>query len=438
VVLLMVAACGSTSGGSGRQDAAVDTQVPQVDANIDVAAQFDAAAPDGPTCGTFQTLTGCDVEMTACTTADVENSDECGGDLDCVQSELFTRPMCLRKCNCTAECPPSSFCYPAKLTDYTSSGVASSLVGKVMGHCFLSLCGQGAISNSSIKNGDLLGPCKLGGEAFIKPGKVDTRDGTCLPIATDWPLGECLPGGTSPRGGECSFDTTGCTDPATFVGCKPGALCIGHQGEATGWCAKTCDPSTEGFDPTAPGSCAADTEVTYDQFCQDSSSYYRPTPDPDAGVELGELTPAYVGFCTDLHACDALAASNQCDGVVWDGGVAWNNCEPTTPLNPFGLCTPSGSVAAEADCDADNLCQPGYICLFVAGATQGSCRQFCGLAENGPSDAGLGEHPCPADQFCGQVLTEEDPTPESDPNDDILSLNWGGCLPITDGGVPDA
>jgi hypothetical protein len=432
VAALALGGCGGTTAGRPL-DAGADA------IQLDAVAQDDTAIPsDGPSCGTFKQLTGCDVELQTCTTADVDNSAECGGDLDCVQTELLVQPVCLRKCNCTAECAPDTFCYPAKISDYTSSSSYSQWVGKAAGHCFYSFCGQGAYSNSTIKNGDLLGGCKLGGEAFIRPGKVETRDGTCWPIASDWPLGQCFAGGSSPRGGDCTFGTTGCTDPATFTGCAQGAVCVGHQGEATGSCAKLCDPTASGFDPSIPGQCAADSNLTHDQYCQDSSSYFRLAPNADAGVDaLGELTPAYGGFCTDLHACDVLAASNQCQSVVADGGVAWDTCEPTTNVNPYGLCNPSGAVAPGGRCDATNLCGVGYSCIYVSGATQGTCQQYCGLGANGPSDAGVGKHPCPSDQTCAPILTAADPTPDTDPNDDPLSLTWGVCVPtpVGDGGV---
>ncbi|HEY3359646.1 MAG TPA: hypothetical protein VGQ83_40725 [Polyangia bacterium] len=434
VALILGGGCGSSTAGV-QKDAGADT-APQLD-----AAQQNDAGPqtDGPACGAFKSLAGCALELKTCTAADVDNSEECGGDLDCVKTELFDQPVCLRKCGCTAECPAETFCYPAKVSDYASTTSYSQWVGKALGHCFWSFCGQAAYASSTLKNGELLGACKLGGEAFIRQGKVDTRDGTCWPIASDWPFGQCFAGGAAPRGGACTFDADTCTDPTTVTGCAPGNICVGRAGEAMGSCAKVCDPSTASFDPSAPGACAGDTNVTHDQYCQDSSTYFRLAPDADGGVgALGELTPAYAGFCTDLHGCDILAAANQCAAVVGDGGVPWNTCEPTTNVDPYGLCSPSGAVAPGGDCDGTNLCGVGYTCIYVNGATQGTCQAYCGLAANGPSDGGVGKHPCPADQFCEQIFTATDPTPETDPNDDPLSLTWGVCVPLpaqTDGGV---
>jgi hypothetical protein len=150
------------------------------------------------------------------------------------------------------------------------------------------------------------------------------------------------------------------------------------------------------------------------------------------------VNPAYIGFCVDDHACDALATSNQCAAVVGDGGVALASCTPTNDVHPYGVCGPAGSAQTGAICDAARLCAPGAVCIYEPGASTGTCLAFCGLGTN------AGHLPCAPGQFCEPVMFGADPTPDFDggapnvPNDDPYALDWGACAPVPDGGVPDA
>jgi hypothetical protein len=426
------AGCGSSSP-SNQQDAAVGDAPVQFDAAHDVAPAPDDA---GPTCGSFYEPSGCGWELSRCTVKK-ENSDECGGDLDCVDSGLYGL-VCLRKCNCSAECGFNTICLPAKTTDYSDTTAATQIIGAARGHCFYSFCGGEGDSTSPFGNGSLFGACDLGKDGFIKAGKVDTRPGTCFPLSTHVPegylkIGLCQQAGSAARGAACSFTTDQCADPTTYDACAVGSVCIGRRNDATGTCAKLCDPKGDGFNPAVTGGCAADSNVTHDQYCQDTSSYQRDCTRTDGGVDYGDdIFYTHLGFCVDSQGCDALSAANTCANVTSDGGVALHSCEPTNPIDPNGLCGDSGDVGPHGTCNGTLLCQPGYVCITTQSQSQGTCEKYCGMGEND------GKLPCAAGEVCTKILYGSDPSSACD--DDPWTLNFGICRPDTrqDGGVePD-
>ncbi|MBI5477345.1 MAG: hypothetical protein HY906_00730 [Deltaproteobacteria bacterium] len=425
--------CGGTGSGN-QQDAAADS-TPQFDAVHDQGPVPDDA---GPTCGTFQDLSGCGFELNPdfqCTVAK-PNSDECGDDLDCVDTGLFGL-QCLRKCNCSAECGFNTICLPSKSTDYSDPNYATQIIGNAKGHCFYSFCGGAGDDTSPFGNGNFFGACQMGADGFIKPGKVDTRPGTCFPMSTDVPegyvaYGLCQQAGDQPRGGACSFDTNQCTKPGTYDACAVGTTCTGRQGNPVGTCARLCDPNATGFIPAVPGECAADSDVPHDQYCQDSSDYqWGDCVESDGGVEYGNPTTYnYVGFCVDSQGCDLFAAANNCASVVSDGGVALNGCEPTSPVNAYGLCGTTGSVGLGGTCNNTLLCAQGLVCITKGGAANGTCEQYCGL---GPNAA---KWPCTVNgEFCDRILYGSDTNPQC--WNDPWTLGYGICKPDTrqDAGV---
>jgi hypothetical protein len=438
VVALVALAAGCSCGGNDPatpQDAATDSG-PKFDRMLHDAASAQDDA--GPTCGTFKAPDGCGFEMWQCTVAKT-NSDECGNDLDCVDTNLYGL-VCLRKCNCSAECGVNTICLPSKADDYAKATDATRFVNNAKGHCFWSFCGDEGTAQPRVGNGVFFGACALGGDAFIKAGKVGTRPGTCIPEISAGPsalpvFGLCQEAGEKPRGGTCSFSLNQCADPASFERCAAGTVCIGHQGDQTGTCAKLCDPSVPGFSPTIPDACGADSDVPYDQYCQDSSSYF-----PQWSYATDGVTPVcstsvffytYVGYCVDAHGCDALAAASNCGGVISDGGVPLNGCEPTNSVTSYGQCSVTGNVPLGGTCNGTLLCQPNLVCITSGGSVQGMCERYCGL---GPNAA---KWPCDSGQYCDAILYGSDATPGKTCYDDPWSQGYGICRPDTrqDGGL---
>ena len=422
--------CGGNNSGN-QQDAAADI-LHQFDADHEAAPVQDDA---GPTCGTFTAPDGCGFELKKCITAKA-NSDECFG-LDCVDTGTYGL-VCLKKCNCTAECGLNTICLPSKASDYADSQGATQVVNNAKGHCYYSFCGGEGDSTSPIGNGNFFGPCTMGAESYFRSGAVQTRAGTCFPIFSDVPsgyikTGQCQEAGSVKRGGDCSFGTNQCYEPSHFDSCAVGTTCIGRQGDQTGTCAKLCNPKADGFNPAVPGDCVADSDIPHDQYCQDSSDYQWDCVDPttDGGVPTytAPLVRNYVGFCVDTQGCDVFAAANNCASAVSDGGVAWNGCEPTSPVNAYGLCGTTGSVALGGTCNNTLLCQQGLVCITLGSAVNGACEQYCGL---GPND---GKWPCGTGEFCDRILYGSDPGAGC--FNDPLSLGFGICKPDTrqDGGV---
>jgi hypothetical protein len=419
--------CGGNSTAN-QQDAAPDAP-PQFDGPHDVAPFQDDA---GPECGTFAQPNGCGFELTRCNTAKT-NSDECGDDLDCVDTGLYGL-VCLRKCTCSAECGINTICLPSNTGDYDTYTEASAFFKNAKGHCFYSFCGGGGSYEAAVGNGSLFGPCTLGGESYFKPGKVQTRPGTCSPLWTHEPngttLGICEEAGAVKRGGTCSFDVNQCEAPSTFDACAVGSVCIGRRGQLTGTCAKLCDPSATGFNPAVTGVCASDSDLAHDQYCQDSSDYQRDCTESDAGVSYGtDIFLRAIGFCVDTPGCDVFAAANNCASAVSDGGVAWNGCEPTTPVDPYGLCGPTGSVGLGGTCNNSLLCQAGFVCITTSGSSNGTCEKYCGFGPN------AGKWPCAGGEYCDPILYGSDPSSEC--WDDPWTLGFGICRPDTrqDGGT---
>ena len=425
--------CGGNSGET-HQDAGPDAPIPQFDGGKDQGPEQDDA---GPTCGTFTAPNGCGFELSSCTVAAV-NSDECGGDIDCVDAGLFGL-VCLKTCTCTAECGFSTICLPSKTTDYVSAATATQIIGSARGHCFYSFCGGEGDDTSPFGNGNFFGACDMGADAFIKPGKVDTLPGTCFPLSTDVqegyvPMGLCQEAGSKPRGGTCSFSTNECFERTTFDACAVGTTCIGRQGDETGTCAKLCDPNATGFNPAVAGDCAADNQVTHDQFCQDSSDYQSGDCVVSDGGVVDYKTPTsynYVGFCVDTQGCDVLAAANTCANVTSDGGVPMHSCEPTSAVDSYGLCGTGGDVGLGGTCNNTLLCQPGLVCITVGTATNGACEKYCGLGPN------VAKMPCGTGEVCDKILYGSDSSAEC--WDDPWTLGFGICKPDTrqDGGAED-
>jgi hypothetical protein len=437
--LLGVSLAAALAFGSGCSCGGNTADNPQ-DAAPDSFHQFDATSdvplPDAsPTCNPFTAAAGCGFELTACTAAKT-NSDECGGDLDCVDSGLYGL-TCLKKCNCSEECGVNNICMPSKSSDYVGTD-ATQIIGSANGHCFYSFCGGEGDSTSPVGNGSFFGACTMGAEAYFKAGAVHSRPGTCFPIFNDVDegyikVGQCQEIGAVKRGGQCSFDLNQCYEPSTFDTCALGTTCIGRQGSQVGTCAKLCDPHATGFNPAVPGGCAADTDVAHDQYCQDSSDYQWDCTDPvvDGGVPTYRGTPVrnYVGFCVDTQGCDLFAAANACATVVSDGGVAWNGCEPTSPVDSYGLCGVTGSVGLGGTCNSTLLCQGGLVCITTSTSTTGTCEKYCGL---GPND---GKWPCGSGEMCDRIRYGSDTNPKC--WNDPLSLGFGICKPDTrqDAGV---
>jgi hypothetical protein len=439
--LVSLACVAAMAFGSGCSCGGHTPAVPH-DAATDATPQFDGAhdlgpAQDdaGPTCGSFQAPNGCGFELTRCTVAKV-NSDECGDDLDCVDTGLYGF-LCVRKCNCSAECGFDTICLPSKGTDYVNAADATQFVGAAKGHCFYSFCGGEGDTASPLGNGNFFGACQLGADAFIKAGKVDTRSGTCTPVWSDVPdgyyrTGQCHEAGSKPRGATCSFDPNQCYAPSTFDACAVGSICIGRSGHPEGTCAKLCNPNATGFNPAVPGDCAADSEVTHDQYCQDSSDYQWDCTETDGGV-ITYNNPTvynYMGFCVDVHGCDLFAAANSCASFVWDGGVAMNGCEPSTPVNSYGLCGTTGSVGLGGTCNGALLCQGDLVCITTGSAVNGTCEKYCGLGPNAT------KWPCTIPgEFCDRIRYGSDPGAGC--WNDPWTLGFGICKPDTrqDGGV---
>ena len=416
--------CGGNST-ENQQDAAVDA-LHQFDATVDGPVQEDA----GPTCGSFTQPNGCGWELARCTAAKI-NSDECGGDLDCIDSGLYGL-VCLKKCNCTEECGLNTICLPTKAADYADSAGATQIVGNAKGHCFYSFCGGEGDSTSPLGNGSFFGACTMGAEAYLRSGAVHTRPGTCSPIFDDVDsgyikVGQCEEAGAIARGGTCSFKLNQCYESSHFDLCAEGSVCIGRKNQAVGSCAKLCDPHADGFNPAVPGDCAADTDVAHDQYCQDSSDYqWMCTDGVDGGAPTYTSIPVrnYVGFCVDTQGCDLFAAANACATVVSDGGVAWNGCEPTSAVDSYGLCGATGSVTLGGTCNNTSLlCQAGLVCITQGSASTGTCEKYCGLGVND------GKWPCDSGQMCDKILYGSDPGTGC--FNDPWSLGFGICKPDT-------
>jgi hypothetical protein len=425
---------GCSCGGSTTEN--------QRDGAADTAPQFDAIHDQGPvqddggaSCGTFKAADGCGFELTRCTTVK-NSSDECGGDLDCIDTGLYGL-QCLKKCGCSAECGINTICLPSKASDYVDAPSATQFTGSAKGHCYYSFCGGQGDATSPLGNGNFFGACTMGAEDFLRAGAVQTRPGTCYPIFSDVPdgylkVGQCQEAGSKPRGATCSFDPNQCYESSTFDACAVGAVCIGHQGNPAGTCAKMCNPKAAGFNPAVPGDCAADSDVLHDQYCQDSSNYqWDCTDNGDAGVAyVAPTVYDYVGFCVDTQGCDIFAAANNCATTVSDGGVAWNGCEPTSEVNSYGLCGAAGTVALGGECNNTTLnCQKDLVCITLGSASTGACEKYCGL---GPND---GKWPCESGQYCDRIRFGSDPGAGC--WNDPLSLGFGICKPDTrqDGGT---
>jgi hypothetical protein len=398
--------CENGSCVGGALDAGLDA--PAVDGAADAAA-LDAARQDGPRDG--QALDGgacqwvdrdCSKELDACTIP-----GDCNG-LACVDTPLWGK-RCLRTCACAAQCPFDMFCLPTAATAYATGFSEYATMG---GHCFFSVCG--AAPTKAWNNGVLRGACAAGGEGYLKPGAVTARPGTCSAIDDVDNYGQCLPGGGVPRGGTCTFSGAPCPRRADYLGCGVGNYCIGTSGAATGTCHKACDPTGASFNPAVPGTCAADTQVTHDQFCWDRSTYDR--------ISATSIRTARDGWCVDTKGCDVLAAADACAGT---GTV----CRLDNPVSSYGLC--AGTIgSATAACNATTPCVNGSFCDIPSG-TAGACKPLCGHG------AKAGTKPCVGGSFCATVFYQPDPTPGSDITDDQTALDWGGCVPIPDGGVPD-
>lgn len=427
----LVLGCGGNNSGN-QQDAAADV-MHQFDAQRDQGQVQDDA---GPTCGTFTQPMGCGFELMSCNTVK-SNSDECGGDLDCVDTNLYGT-VCLKKCSCSAECGVNTVCLPSKSTDYTNASAAGTYIGSAKGHCYFSFCGLEGDTTSPVGNGNFFGPCNLGGEAYIKSGAVQTRPGTCFPIFNDsdegyLEVGQCQEAGAKKRGESCSFDVNQCYEPATFETCAVGSICIGRQGDDSGTCAKLCNPHAEGFNPAITGDCAADGDVTHDQYCQDSSDYQwdctEPTVAGDPPTYNSVPVRSYVGFCVDTQACDLFASASNCTNAQDPEGNPLPGCEPTSPLSSYGLCGKVGAVPLGGTCNNSLLCEDKLVCITSGGSSTGACEKYCGLGVN------AGKWPCDTNQICESILYGSDPGAGC--WNDPWSLAFGICKPDTrqDGGT---
>ena len=237
-----------------------------------------------------------------------------------------------------------------------------------------------------------------------------------MPIDDVDNFGLCFAGGTVPRGGTCTF-TDACVKRADYLACEPANYCLGSSGATTGTCTKTCDPTRPGLDPSvAGGDCALDDHVTHDQYCFDRSSYERQT--------ATSIRPARDGWCVDSKGCDVLAATDECSGT----GRA---CEVLNPVSSFGVCEGTIGAATELGaCSSTTACANGLYCDIPSG-TAGTCKLYCSRGTPSFPKA------CPGGKWCAPVFYTPDPTPGSDVTDDQTALNWGGCVTIPDGGVPD-
>jgi hypothetical protein len=408
-----MAGCGSDTNPATRTDGPIldgpEDAAQQDGPPADVIVPHDTRQLDATVQCAFNADLPCDREFQACTTLGTSTS-ECGG-LDCVRTP-FGSPLnriCLRPCPCTDACQESTFCLPKGASNYQSATFAS-----MGGHCLWSFCGGGADSASWYGNGLLLGNCELGGESYLKSTFADRKPGTCHPITTTpSAFGQCLEAGSTLRGGSCPLPATGECQARTGLACKQGSLCVGTAGESTGKCGKLCDPHAGGFDPTVPGSCAADGEQTTDQFCQDSSSY-------TVAEGTGAVSIGYVGYCIDEKGCDSLSTADDCSGT----GAA---CAPTSSWWSNGACdATAGSVTVGGVCSTsptatpEQSCVRGSICVGEEGVTTGACRALCGRMDE------AAKKPCAGGYSCDSI-----------PLGTATTRNWGACIPTGDGGVVD-
>ena len=187
------------------------------------------------------------------------------------------------------------------------------------------------------------------------------QTGTCLKFENSW--GACTLAGSVQVGGSCN--------PGASQNCVQGAVCDRASGQASGVCAKACDPwnatACAGNEycnlyTTRTGVCAAN---------QDSlgTAVYEPCATPG-------------NYCADATLCVDVGADNICyqycrgDAQDCDTGLACNNylfagdralgiCDANCSNNP-GICP------ADSDCISDlcrarctaasDCCQAGQPC----------------------------------------------------------------------------
>jgi hypothetical protein len=315
-------ACGEDEAGPP------DAPAPADDAAADAPSVTDGLAPD---------LGACDADQA------------CPDGTDCVRVAWLGGALrCLRPCLATADCGLDEVCY---------AGVADPVFAAMANHCYTSICTAP------------LAACQLGAEIGLPA--ADQRAGTCVPVDDEGaagdggpgPIGQCHEAGSLGEGQPCLRKVAG--GPRDVPLCAQGLVCGGDAGDATGLCARLCDPLA------SPDPCTAPATACFD------ASTGQTVRDPQSG-QIEALLHATWGFCRPGQRCNLLVQGSCPSG---------RGCLPTTPVRPSGFCSEQGTgqrplgqpcvpfgVLAPAPSERcqEALCDPDF-----PGALTGTCRAYC-------------------------------------------------------------